>query len=157
MAPGRHISVSKLAKLLGIHCNTLHDYLKRYNIDYQHTSISNSDLDLLVQHFRTIKPQSGLRYLSGSMNRHGLRIQWQRIAESLRHVDPLGRVLRQHTTIHRRQYKVSHPNALWHIDGHHKLIHWGIIIHGIIDGYCRTVSIILIHTFLLLMQSRLLH
>ncbi|KAG2134987.1 hypothetical protein BD769DRAFT_1293898, partial [Suillus cothurnatus] len=37
------------------------------------------------------------------------------------------------------QYKVSQPNALWHMDGHHKLIHWGIVIHGIIDGYCRTV------------------
>ncbi|KAI6149917.1 hypothetical protein BKA82DRAFT_4339055 [Pisolithus tinctorius] len=35
--------------------------------------------------------------------------------------------------------KVSHPNALWHMDGHHKLVHWGIVIHGIIDGYCHTV------------------
>ena len=150
-------SVSKLAKLLRIHHNTLHDYLKRYNIDYQHTLISNSNLDLLVQHFCTIKPQSGLWYLSGSMNHHGLQIQWQCIAESLRRVDPLGRALQQHTTICHPQYKVSHQNALWHIDGHHKLIHWGIIIHGIIDGYCQTVSIILIHTFLLSMQSRLLH
>ncbi|KAI9569823.1 hypothetical protein HD554DRAFT_2019662, partial [Boletus coccyginus] len=36
-------------------------------------------------------------------------------------------------------YYVKCPNALWHIDGHHKLICWGIVIHGIIDGFCRMV------------------
>ena len=140
MTPGHHISVSKLAWLIGIHRNMLHHYLKRHNIDYQHTLISDSDLDFLVRHFRSLKPQSGLRYLSGSLNRHGLRIQRQRISESLRRVDPLGRVLRRRTTIYRQQYQVSRPNALWHMDGHHKLIHWGIVIHGVIDGYCQTVS-----------------
>jgi hypothetical protein len=49
-------------------------------------------------------------------------------------------VLLQCTMIQRWQYKVSRPNALWHMDGHHKLICWGIVIHGIIDGYCHTVS-----------------
>ncbi|KAI6099206.1 hypothetical protein EDD16DRAFT_1497938, partial [Pisolithus croceorrhizus] len=62
-----------------------------------------------------------------------------RVSSSLQCVDPLGRVLHKQATIHRRQYQVSCPNALWHMDGHHKLIHWGIVIHGIIDGYCRTV------------------
>ncbi|KAL4063011.1 hypothetical protein V8B97DRAFT_1843938, partial [Scleroderma yunnanense] len=28
---------------------------------------------------------------------------------------------------------------LWHIDGHHKLIWWGIVIHAFIDGFCQTV------------------
>ncbi|ESK83118.1 hypothetical protein Moror_6050 [Moniliophthora roreri MCA 2997] len=28
---------------------------------------------------------------------------------------------------------------MWHIDRHHKLIRWGFVIHGIIDGFCRTV------------------
>ncbi|KAI0087666.1 hypothetical protein BDY19DRAFT_892184, partial [Irpex rosettiformis] len=26
-----------------------------------------------------------------------------------------------------------------HCDGHHKLIWWGIVLHGFIDGYCHTV------------------
>ena len=29
------------------------------------------------------------------------------------------------------------PNSLWHIDGHHKLIRWRVVIHGGIDGYSR--------------------
>ena len=139
MAPGHRISVSKLAWLIGIHRNTLYYYLKKHKIDYQHTPITDGELDLLVNYFCHVKPQSGLHYLAGSLSRHGLRIQHYRIASSLRHVDPLGRVLRQHNTIHHRQYRVSRPNALWHLDGHHKLIHWGIVIHGIIDGYCWTV------------------
>lgn len=30
---------------------------------------------------------------------------------------------------------MSSPNALWHIDGYHKLIRWRYVIHGAIDGY----------------------
>ncbi|KAI6107384.1 hypothetical protein EDD16DRAFT_1489053, partial [Pisolithus croceorrhizus] len=70
---------------------------------------------------------------------HGLHIQQHCISSSLQCVDPLGCVLCKQATIHQCQYQVSHPNALWNMDGHHKLIHWGIVIHGIIDGYCRTV------------------
>ncbi|KAJ7927346.1 hypothetical protein B0H13DRAFT_1598765, partial [Mycena leptocephala] len=51
--------------------------------------------------------------------------------------------LRTHLAIRRRRYKVPRPNYLWHCDGYHKLIWWGIVIHGFIDGYCRTVSPIL--------------
>ncbi|KAI5982901.1 hypothetical protein EDC04DRAFT_2616344 [Pisolithus marmoratus] len=36
------------------------------------------------------------------------------------------------------QISCIRPNALWHMDGHHKLIRWGIVIHGIVDGYCHT-------------------
>ena len=28
---------------------------------------------------------------------------------------------------------------VWHLDGHHKLIRWGVVIHGIADGYDHTV------------------
>ncbi|KAF9246835.1 hypothetical protein BU15DRAFT_24425, partial [Melanogaster broomeanus] len=65
----------KLSWLVGVHRNTLRYYLKKYNIDYQHTPITDGELDLLVRHFRNIKPQSGLQYLSGSLRRHGLCIQ----------------------------------------------------------------------------------
>ena len=31
------------------------------------------------------------------------------------------------------------PNALWHIDGYHKLIRWRLVIHGGIDGFSRLI------------------
>ncbi|KAJ3963754.1 hypothetical protein EV361DRAFT_943322, partial [Lentinula raphanica] len=53
---------------------------------------------------------------------HGLRVQRRRVIQSLRRVDRLGRVIRRRRLIERQAYKVSRPNALWHIDGHHKLM-----------------------------------
>ena len=41
--------------------------------------------------------------------------------------------------IPRRTYNVTSPNSLWHIDGHHKLIRWKLVIHGGIDGYSRMI------------------
>ena len=36
-------------------------------------------------------------------------------------------------------YTVSCPNALWHVDTHHKLILWHFVIHAGIDGFSRTI------------------
>jgi hypothetical protein len=40
----------------------------------------------------------------------------------------------------RRVYRVPWINSLWHIDGHHKLIRWKIVIHGGIDRFSRMVT-----------------
>ena len=42
--------------------------------------------------------------------------------------------------IKRHDYYSPRPNAMWHLDGHHKLGPWGIVIHGISDGYDRAVG-----------------
>jgi len=34
---------------------------------------------------------------------------------------------------------VPGPNSLWHVDGHHKLVRWKIVIHRGIDGFSRVV------------------
>ena len=39
----------------------------------------------------------------------------------------------------RRVYNVAGPHHLWHMDGHHKLIRYGLITHGCIDGNTRTI------------------
>ncbi|KAJ3863519.1 hypothetical protein EV359DRAFT_10553, partial [Lentinula novae-zelandiae] len=62
------------------------------------------------------------------------RVQGTRVLYSMRRVDRLGNILHRKPKIKRRSYAVKRPNALWHIDGHHKLILWGIVIHGIVDG-----------------------
>ncbi|KAF8119403.1 hypothetical protein EV363DRAFT_1178089 [Boletus edulis] len=97
-------------------------------------------LDALITSFKQRKPDSGIRYAIGFLRRQGVRVQYRRVVQSLRRVDRIGQVLRNRQVKRRRQYHVKRPNALWHIDGHHKLIRWSIVIHGIIDGFCRTVS-----------------
>lgn len=44
-----------------------------------------------------------------------------------------------HYLLFRREYNVAGPHHLWHMDGHHKLIRYGLITHGCIDGNTRTV------------------
>ncbi|KZT31532.1 hypothetical protein SISSUDRAFT_974445, partial [Sistotremastrum suecicum HHB10207 ss-3] len=61
------------------------------------------------------------------------------VKESLKRVDGVGVQLRRTGTVQRKCYESEGPNLVWHMDGHHKLILWGIVIHGMIDGYCRTV------------------
>jgi hypothetical protein len=46
---------------------------------------------------------------------------------------------RKAKTLQRRQYHVSGPHALWHIDGNHKLIKYGLVIHGGICGFSSAV------------------
>ena len=72
---------------------------------------------------------------------HSLRIQRHRIIASISRIDKLGQGMRQLVgrKKNRQNYTVPRPNALWHIDGHHKLIAWGIVVHGVADGYTRKV------------------
>jgi hypothetical protein len=139
MSPKRRITLSCLAKVLGIHRHTLRYYLKLNKVDYTFSTLSNADLDMLVKSFRSARPDLGLRTLIGFLRSHRLRIQKCRVVGAIRRVDGIGSILRHRTTIRRRKYTVARPNALWHMDGHHKLILWGIVIHGFVDGYSRLV------------------
>ena len=141
MASGRHISQTRLAKALGLHRHSIRHNLNIYSIKRKFTTLSDIQLDSIVRAYKQAKPDSGMRYLIGFLRKYGLRVQKNRVYQSLQRVDGLGATLRQRRTIQRREYQSSRPNALWHCDGHHKLIHWGIVIHGFIDGFCRTVSI----------------
>lgn len=136
----RNISLKALAKSLRIHRNTLRQKIKACGLSKEFNSLSNADLDTLIKNFKATKPNSGHRYAMGYLRQGGFQVQKKRVAHSLRRVDGLGQILRKHKAIRRRTYTVPRPNHLWHCDGHHKLIWWGIVIHGFIDGYCRTVS-----------------
>lgn len=141
---GRNIPVTRVAKALGVHRHTVTSYMKLYKISGRHSSfseISDTDLDKVVKDYKLKHPSTGIRYLRGYLLVNKLRVQKQRVIDSVMRVDGLNKTLRKYTTIKRREYLSARPNALWHIDGHHKLILWGIVIHGVADGYDRTVSI----------------
>ena len=48
----------------------------------------------------------------------------------MQHMDGLSQTLCNHKAIDRHTYKVPQSNYLWHVDGYHKMIYWGIVIHG---------------------------
>jgi hypothetical protein len=141
-AANRKISQTDLAAALGVHRNVLRLKMKAAGITVKYDAMSDDDLDALIREFKRTKPRSGRRYMVGALRSKGLRVQKERVRKSLARVDGLGQLLRKQN-IRRRAYLVPRPNYLWHCDGHHKLIWWGIVIHGFIDGYCRTVQFFL--------------
>ena len=38
-----------------------------------------------------------------------------------------------------RRHSVPGPLLQWHLDGNHKIIRWGFVIHGCDDGYSRRI------------------
>jgi predicted transcriptional regulator len=140
MRPGRKIKISHLAAKLHIDRKTLRNNLKRQGIDYGFTEITDDELDALVREYQSAHPDSGYSYVYAFIRRHNVRIPKERLEEAINRVDPVNTILRNRKNTGRKVYKIPRPNALWHGDGHHKLIRWGIVIHAFIDGYCRTVG-----------------
>ena len=84
-------------------------------------------------------PALGEKSIDGLLRAQGLIVQRQCIRDALLDVDPEGVQHHLRHCLRRREYNVEAPNALWHIDGYHKLIRWKIVIHGGIDGYSRMI------------------
>lgn len=138
----RNLSIKHVAGMLKIDRLTLKknmDAAGDVNLDY--SVISDSDLDDIVRNYQANHPLSGRRWLIGHLrSEHSLRLPKKRVTSSILRVNRVGQQIKRQAKLQRRVYKVSGPNALWHCDGHHKMIRWGIVIHGFIDGYSRTVS-----------------
>ena len=116
---------------------------ERHKSDLQltnYSSITDAELDNLVREITHIHPRCGEKSVSGRLRGNGIHVQRQRIRESLQRVDPAGIRDRLRQVLHRRTYKVISPNALWNLDGYHKLIRWKIVVHGAIDGYSRLIT-----------------
>jgi hypothetical protein len=142
MDPRRNIYVSKLASKLNISQNTLRREIRLLGIERGHSKIPDQALDQVIHNFLQKKDHTtGSGYVIGHVRRKGIRVQRRHIRAAIRRVDRVGQTMRRNerAKIPRRSYHVPRPNALWHMDGHHKLIAWGIIIHGCVDGYSRTV------------------
>ena len=138
--PGRNISISKLASSLPVHKNTIKNYMRQYKIARPlFSTISDSSLDAIIRQYKNEHPNTGIRYIRGHLFQQNIRVQRERIVASLTRVDDVAQATLRNTIIKRREYKSTQPNALWHMDGHHKLRPWGIVIHGFIDGYDRVV------------------
>ncbi|KAK1226936.1 hypothetical protein PQX77_010069 [Marasmius sp. AFHP31] len=139
MQPGRRITKALYARRIGVSIPTLTTYMKQFGIEYKFSEITDEELDSITREVQHIRPGTGRRYLAGHLASAGIKVQMERIRQSLARVDPIGQAIRNRDTVTRQNYRIPRPNAMWHIDGHHKLIRWGIVIHGIVDGFCRTV------------------
>lgn len=95
----------------------------------KYSDITDSALDEAVQKIQGQHPGVGIRMLKGHLKSQGLTLQRERIRQSLLRTDPTGVLQRWRDSIRRRVYSVPFPQALWHIDGNHKLIRYAAYIH----------------------------
>ena len=134
-------TVTQISQMFGCHRRTIHRRIREYELSSHHFStISDEVLDDLVKSMCTLHRRTGEKSIAGKLQGIGLRIQRERIRECMQRVDVTGIEGRLRRALHRRVYSVVSPNALWHLDGYHKLIRWRIVIHGGIDGYSRLVT-----------------
>lgn len=81
--------------------------------------------------YRQMRDYVGLRYQ--------VHIPKEKVRQSLQYLDPEGVMERSRRTLKRRIYHTDGPFHVLHIDGNDKLKHWGISIHGGIDGFSRKI------------------
>lgn len=139
--PHRRLNQSAIGRSIKVGRHTVRKYRKLYGIPHSYANITDAELDRLVREYKSPLPKNGWRYVIAHLATKGYKVQVQRVKSSLKRIDRLGTALRQRRGIRRRDYTSKRPNYLWHCDGHHKLIRWGIVIHGFVDGYCRSVSV----------------
>lgn len=130
---------TELAKIFLIHRSTLWRRLKN-EVDFQrYTEIGDEELSTIIKNIKDQHPHSGVSLVIGHLRSNNIFVQHKRVRTILRALDPTNSALRWGLMIYRRTYSVPGPNALWHIDGHHKLIRWKMVTHGGIDGFSRLI------------------
>ena len=141
MAPRHlHFSWTKISQILGISRSTLYRRLQQYGIpSNSFTEISESDLVEIVHEIKKEHPTCGEVMLQGHLLRKGIKIQRNKLRSAIHDTDHANTIRRRSDVICRRVYTNPHPNAVWHVDGNHKMIRWRLVIHAGIDGFSRSV------------------
>lgn len=135
-----HFKWTKIAEILGISRSTLYRRFEQAGISpVDHTPLLDQEIDEIICSIKRNHPNDGEVLLQGRLLDMGIRITRQALRVSIHRVDHESVVDRRRHVVRRRVYSVPHPNAIWHMDGNHKLIRWRLVIHGMIDGFSRTV------------------
>lgn len=130
----------KIARLLGVSRSTLYNRLEEAGISADdHSQLTDLELDQIILHIKRDHPKDGEVLMQGHLLRQDIKVTRKRLRESIHRVDHEGTVARRIKTIKRRVYSVAYPNAVWHIDTHHKLIRWRLVTHAGVDGFSRTI------------------
>ena len=101
--------------------------------------IPNDQVDNLVNNYSQGQPRRGEVTIAAHVATTGFYVPRQQLRESIHRVDPEGVEERSRKPIKRKVYYSNGPHHDWHMDGNHKLIRWGMVIHGCIDGCSRNI------------------
>lgn len=137
----RNISIAKLARILKVSGSLVRKWLKEHDLSTAFSNLTDDELDHLIKRFRLNRPDSGQSYAIGFVRSKKHKVQRRRVLAAMQRVNPLGVLLRKKKKIVRRDYTAKRPNSMRHMDGYHKLIRYGVVVHGFIDGNSRLVRL----------------
>ena len=122
---GHGFSAISTARLLHVSLTTLRRRMAEFGmlIRSQYSNISDDDLDGMIRSLQEQDSNCGYRMMQGHLKGLNHHVQQSRVREAMARTDPRGVINRWCNTVVRRIiYSVHSPNALWHIDGNHRLI-----------------------------------
>jgi len=134
---GYGFTYNEIGNLYGISKETVYRRVREFEIQRPaYSNLTNNELQCVVKDIINNFPNCGIRRMKGYLLARGHKVQWERVRNTMWQVDPEGLIRRslQSNLIFRRKYSVPGP-----IDGNHKLIRWGFVIHGGIDGFSRRI------------------
>ena len=135
-------SKQRIGRLLGVSRWTIYRRVQEYGLYHvsAFSDLSDAEIDEKIRgyinrHGRT----TGEVFLMGYLRSLGIHVPRRRLRASITRIDPANVALRWGAAVYRRCYQVPWANSLWHLDGHHSLIRWSLVIHGCIDGFSRRI------------------
>lgn len=123
-----NFKVSDIAQFFHVSISTIKRRLREYGLSISQTysAMSDEELESLVCDIKGDFPDAGYQTVVACLMSKGHRVQRSRVRAAVNVVDSDGVLFRKLffsvCRIQRRTYSVRAPNALWHIDGNHKLI-----------------------------------
>uniref|UniRef100_A0A669F617 Uncharacterized protein n=1 Tax=Oreochromis niloticus TaxID=8128 RepID=A0A669F617_ORENI len=86
------LSITQIAKLLGISVRTVKRRLHEYGISIKqcYSTTSDEELDNLVRSIKTRTPHVGYRMMKGMLQAMGHHVQWKRVYSSMHRLDSAG-------------------------------------------------------------------
>ena len=131
-----NFTLKDIAAFFRCSSKTISRRIQEYDLTtYRHMQIPDDILDQVTLAYVKQFPNAGQKSFAAFLLEQGIHVPRQKVRDSMLRVDPDGVMGRFRNAIKRRSYHVPGPIIVWHIDGYHKLIKWGIVIHGAVDGY----------------------
>ena len=136
---------TEVANALQVSRTTLWRRLRELGLQLKRfTEISDNELDSIMKQIQRENPNCGRQLMCCYLTDRCVHVPRHRSRESVVRTDPVRtdpvrRLVRWRQVVSRRTYSVRRSNSLWHIDGHHSLIRWRMVMHSGIDGYSRMV------------------
>ncbi len=139
---GLGFSQQRISKLCGVSRWTIYRRIQEYNLYHltEFSNLSDEEIDQILESYITRHGRTtGQVLIIGYLRSQGIHLPRRRVRESIARVDPANAALRWGAAVYRRSYQVPWANSLWHLDGHHSLIRWSLVVHGCIDGFSRMI------------------